>query len=270
MVLSLAAASCGSSEREDPAVLKARIELPAIAFVHQSVIARSCSPSAGSCHNGAEYPDLHTVGNLLEAIGAPCNADRTRDPSTLFDGCEREPDRLAVDDFGFQAAFVWFGGEEWSEESAHLIRRFVLDAPSPTASSSASARILREGETIAVLPGDVDLSLASPAGVIARVEELDGRLLAQIRDGDPNRDGIIGSRDPWRLITPGRPERSYLVGRITGTVPGSRMPLANQALTDPEYVAIICWIEGLASSDPLQPIDYDACRFARHLVHYQR
>jgi hypothetical protein len=258
-------------DRGNPAVLQARRTLPTPAALHHEVFARSCSPTQGVCHNGFEHPDLHTVGNLIQTISAPCNANRHHDPSTLFDGCEPEPDQLILDEIGFEASFVWFGGEDWNPIDHRLVRRFVLDAPSPASTSSAPARIVRRQQTIAVLEGAIDLVASSPLGVVVGVERIDSRLLDAIQDGDPNRDGIIGSRDPWRLIFPGKPERSYLVGRITGTVPGTRMPLANQALTAHEYVAIICWIEqltGVGWPDPSAAIDYDRCRFAANVVDY--
>jgi hypothetical protein len=54
-------------------------------------------------------------------------------------------------------------------------------------------------------------------------------------------------------------------GRVTGTVPGTRMPLANAPLSDAEYVALACWIETLAGTPWPRAgdlIDYDECIFA--------
>ena len=61
-------------------------------------------------------------------------------------------------------------------------------------------------------------------------------------------------------------------GRITGTVPGSRMPLANGPITNPQYIALACWIEGLADqSDPqaTDAIEYTSCDFAANPVDYE-
>jgi hypothetical protein len=139
------AVGCGGNARTDPRRISTLVDL------HAEVFARSCSPAPGACHDGKEYPDLHTPRNLIDAIDMPCNAARI----VLFDGCA----------------------------------------------------------------------------------------------GD------------WREIVPGRPDRSYLVGRITGTVPGTRMPLANAPLSKPEYDAILCWIAGLTSREATadDPIDYDRC-----------
>jgi hypothetical protein len=74
--------------------------------------------------------------------------------------------------------------------------------------------------------------------------------------GDP-------SVEPGALIVPGSLSQSYLWGRLNGTVPGTRMPLANQPLSESEFRALACWIEGVdpknASVD--DPIDYASCTF---------
>ena len=63
---------------------------------------------------------------------------------------------------------------------------------------------------------------------------------------------------------------------MTETVPGFRMPLANQPLSFDEYIALACWIQGLppeagpAAADRAgdAPIDYDACAFAADPIDY--
>jgi hypothetical protein len=73
------------------------------------------------------------------------------------------------------------------------------------------------------------------------------------------------------LLNPGKPEESYLVGRLRGSllgeiVPGSRMPLANQPPSIPDMLALMCFLEGL---DPAKtpynlanPIDYSTCSYS--------
>ena len=92
--------------------------------------------------------------------------------------------------------------------------------------------------------------------------------------GDANQNGVYGADDPsviaGALVVPGDLEASYLWGRITGTVPGTRMPLANGPVTNPQYVALACWIEGLtAGATATDEIDYDACGFAADPVDYE-
>ena len=74
----------------------------------------------------------------------------------------------------------------------------------------------------------------------------------------------------WGVVTfPGSLDDSYMWQRITGQVPGSRMPLANAPLTEPAYVAIACWIEGLkpgVTPSPDDPIDYTDCQFGQNPV----
>jgi hypothetical protein len=102
-------------------------------------------------------------------------------------------------------------------------------------------------------------------------------VLATLVGGDPNADGVWGADEltpgeRGALVVPGALDRSYLWGRITGTVPGFRMPLANTPITNPGYVAIACWIEGLSASsaerDPEDLIDYDSCQYANAPVDY--
>ncbi len=73
------------------------------------------------------------------------------------------------------------------------------------------------------------------------------------------------------LINPGRPEESYLVARLRGTMqqqplPGTRMPLANQPPSVQDMLALMCFIEGL---DPKarqwsleSSIDYTKCSYS--------
>ena len=87
--------------------------------------------------------------------------------------------------------------------------------------------------------------------------------------GDPNFNGVWGASAPpeerAKMIVPGSLERSYLWRRILGDVPGDPMPIANGPVTNPQMLALDCWIEGLAEGDAVDPhgaIDYRSCSFA--------
>ena len=101
-------------------------------------------------------------------------------------------------------------------------------------------------------------------------------VLATLVGGDPNGNGTWGADETSlpsaALVYPGDLSRSYLWRRITGVPPGSRMPLANTPITNPGYVAIACWIEGLSPDagdrDAEDLIDYDNCSYAAAPVDY--
>ena len=75
----LVAVMCGAvlvaCSAEDPAtqgiVDQAATEYPTVLDMHTGLFAATCSPNPGVCHNTNNYPDLHTVGNLLAMIEAP-------------------------------------------------------------------------------------------------------------------------------------------------------------------------------------------------------
>src|SRR6185503_10673272 len=56
----------------DP-VTEARALFPRALELHSGVIGRTCSPNPGVCHHTSNYPDLHTIGNVVALLGAPCN-----------------------------------------------------------------------------------------------------------------------------------------------------------------------------------------------------
>jgi hypothetical protein len=76
--------------------------------------------------------------------------------------------------------------------------------------------------------------------------------------------------NPVFLLSPGKPEESYLVGRLRGyvqadPVPGSRMPLANQPPSITDMLALMCFIEALQPGQAITslsgPIDYKNCSY---------
>jgi hypothetical protein len=108
-----------------------------------------------------------------------------------------------------------------------------------------------------------------------QVDQVNNLLSVGLQQGDRNRNAIYGARTaaPLRLLEPGNPERSYLVGRLRGVlggepIPGTRMPLANEPLSIPDMLALVCFIEGLpvgtdiGSINLATPIDYENCSYA--------
>jgi len=118
----------------------------------------------------------------------------------------------------------------------------------------------RPGETV------LEVRVTTGDGFVAELIDVS---LRTVIGGDPNRNGTWGADNPpathGQLVAPGSVTKSYLWGRLTATVPGSRMPLANQPLSNADYVALACWIEqtarGPTAVDTL--IDYDQCEYAR-------
>ena len=275
-------AACGGSgsidppENEHPSVTQARQSLPTALDLQTAVISCFCLPTGGVCHNGREYPDLSTVGSLIAALEKPCNRDRFLDePEAVFDGCEQRADELVVGSGAseWRSLISYLGPEEIDQETFTSFRHLKTEKTAPRYMDRTPARIVRNGESIVTLPSNLLLGSGSNDGRIVDVFNLEYasiRALGYVRGGDPNGNGQFGADEPWQLIAPGHPDRSYLLGRIVGEVPGSRMPLANAPLTDAEYVAIVCWIETIDDEpDAHDRIDYDACNFAKHPVSYQ-
>lgn len=286
-VLLILAAACGGEPpliepidppvviaQEHPAVAKARRELVTVLDLHTTVISRSCSPTGGVCHNGKEYPDLRTTGSLIASLSKPCNRDRFDEPEAIFDGCEQQGDELWIaGSTEFKTKVGYLGPEEYDDQRATTYRRLRFADAAPKRYDRVSARIVRNGETLVNLPANVFVEDGATQGRILDTYSLDYasiRAMEQVRAGDPNGNGVYGAEQPWELIAPGHPDRSYLIGRITGLVPGTRMPLANHPLMDHEYVAIVCWIETMsADPDAHDRIDYNGCNFAKRPISYQ-
>src|SRR5579859_4594132 len=66
---------------------------------------RGCGPNNGVCHNAKEFPNLATVGAMVENIGAACNEKRDT-PKTMDDLCERAGDSLHVGSTAIEIAHV--------------------------------------------------------------------------------------------------------------------------------------------------------------------
>ncbi len=297
--LALAAAGCAGRApdvvdgpavaRDEPAVVsEARRLFPRTIDMHQKIVSRSCSPNAGVCHNTSNYPDLSTTGSLLQTVDAWCNLEMP-DPTQGFDLCERPGDLVVIDNVMIsEIAYAHRDAvDHWtltlrdpapSDVVAHTVY-FYEDVPDkPVLLPAADWQVqvdMAAGSNVAVVTIN---GLADNPFVDQYVDEV----LASLVPGDPNENGVFGADTHdidagARIVEPGSLDRSYLWGRITGTVPGSRMPLANQALSDAEYVAVACFIEtlgaatpdgsGVVVASPEDPIDYDNCQYAKNPQH---
>lgn len=259
-----------AGEAPSRSVEEARILHPRMIDVFSGVIKRSCSPNPGVCHNDGNYPDLRTPGALMMTIDAPCNVE-IPDPTAGWDACERTPDVVRFDD-GSSARIAW------TERIGPGVWRFALSEAPIVTDEARAAFYTADGDVI--LEPLADWNVLGQRRLANTVMELtvspaDGFVLdiidATLRTvvgGDPNRNGQWGASAPTRgrMIVPGSLERSYLWGRLLGEVPGTRMPLANEPLSDADYAALACWIEQLArgsTGDATTAIDYDACAYAR-------
>ena len=259
------AASAPDHSSDAPAVAEARATFPRFLDLQVGLISSTCSPNPGVCHNSSNYPDLSTAGGTLSAVGGPCNME-IPDPLQGWDGCERPADRLVAGAVDVRMAWLervtngtWRIGIEGAAASTGTV-------PVSLASSDGSTILEEEWAMTATLEaGSSEITLIAGAGDDFVADFLDG-VVRGLSGGDPNRNGVWGGDDETMrgaLLTPGNLDKSYLWGRITATVPGSRMPLANGPITPVEYIAIACWIEGLDGSPQAEDrIDYDACSFA--------
>lgn len=268
---------------EHPAVVEARNEFPRFIDLHAKVISTTCSPNPGVCHNSSNYPNLETAGNTLTWIDAPCNTE-IPNPLDGWDGCEQQGHVVVAslpDGSAFRSAIAWMIHRT---DGVWDIR---LEDPAPETVladvkfEAPDGAIFYDPTLVAPVDSDDTISVtidlaaaASDAVVTVTVTDITDRIiadsiLATLRGGDPNQNGVYGAGSGGAEILPGDLSKSYLWGRITGTVPGSRMPLANGPLTLPEYVAIACWIEALDETpEPEDAIGYDDCAFAREPVDY--
>lgn len=264
--------------------------------LHRKLVMRSCGGANGVCHNQKEYPDLHTPAAFAASIGAPCNV-QPGSWETVFDRCERLGDRFrfAGEDFAFKEIEVaWIElvpGEHQQRDSLppenapglHLqlhdplpgertefygdglfVRTFVDDQQNvqelPFVSFETRWWIYPDRKR---LMAEVRENQADTVKAI---------LASGIVQGDHNRNGIFGYREgnTVSLLTPGKPEQSYLVARLRGhmegvTVPGSRMPLANQPPSVPDMLALMCFIEKLspgAAVNLADGIHYESCSYS--------
>lgn len=266
--------------------------------LHRNVITRTCGPTGGVCHNQKEYPDLHTPSNLLAAIDAPCNV-QAGDYNAVFDGCEPVGDKFRIDgqtqeaEIGYveyvppgaegekgaelrpglhiyvrQALNARYGDDVWGE--GHFLRKFAGNK-----GKLEELLYARFRTSWRLLDGGTHLYARVEEYQADQVNEL---LSVGIQQGDLNRNGVFGATETTQLalLKPGKPEESYLIGRLRGAIgpegkerdiPGTRMPLANDPLSIADMLALYCFVYGLPESmdgvlDLQSPIDYASCPYA--------
>ena len=282
----------------DPDVQAAQRTYPTGLDLHRKLILRTCAGTNGVCHNQKEYPDMHTPATFLSTIGAPCNV-QSGSYEGVFDRCERLGDRFRFAEQSFREIEIgWFelvagdtptldskgtrpdattaglhlylhdpipGSDERLGATGTFIRNFIDDANNVQTLAFASYQT-----TWWVLD--------DRRHVFAEVSEyqhdtVDGLVASGIVQGDQNRNGIYGARTGTTvpLLNPGKPEESYLVARLRGamqdqTIPGTRMPLANQPPSVQDMLALMCFIQGLdpnaAQWDLESSIDYTKCTYS--------
>jgi len=267
------------SDDADETIEEAKKEFPTYLDLHEKVITRTCSPNGGVCHNEKEYPDLHTPQTMLAMLDAPCNLAEA-DPLNLFSGCEPVGDLLRFTtggnmQFTTEIAYVDLNTDPMGAViNAVIWLRDPIPNPMAVAGQFESIAVERETQAGMLTVGAIDNAISYAPGIDALQvndwaslpAEAKTLLEAEVRGGDPNRDGEFGGTDdPYRLLLPGDPWKSYLLQRLQGNVPGSPMPLANEPLSSAEIIAIACWIEGTATEggdSPYASIEYDGCQYA--------
>lgn len=268
-----------ASDLARQAVDEARARFPTYLDLHTEVITRTCTPNMGVCHNIKEYPDLHTPQTMLGIIDQPCNLAESV-PLNIYDGCERVGD--AIELIGASnPGFVSEVGHVTHEVDGAMIEQALVvhvrdPIPAPMLDPGAleGIRLTRATRQGTIVVGELAGRVAYEQGattlriVGAATLTPDERALLEdeLQPGDPNQNGVFGgTADPYRLIVPGDPARSYLLQRLQGNVPGSPMPLANEPLSSAEVIALACWIEGVDDPDRVAvaaKIDYDHCMTA--------
>lgn len=288
------------------AVEQAIALFPDYPTLHKQVITRTCTPNEGVCHNQKEYPDLHTPGTMLAVVGQPCNLDEDdplevfngcepvgdvavldlvwvppppppappSEPPLDPPPQPPPPPAPAPDPVLFEVEVAWVEfvlDDEQLAIGARVHLRAPIPAPMPGLHSQVSFTRMTTSGTIEVgVLGPIRWSAGTTTLEIGDLSAIDAAglelLEAGLVVGDPNRDGEFGAGDALHMLEPGDPERSYLLLRLQGNVPGSPMPLANQPLSSAEIVALACWIESLAApgaqDDPWLEINYADCEFA--------
>ena len=266
--------------------------------LHRKLVMRTCSGTNGVCHNQKEYPDLHTPGTFVASINAPCNV-QSGNHEGVFDRCERLGDRFRFSEQAFREIEIgWFQlipGEtptldprttrpDENTVGLHL----YLRAPVPVTQEriNATGTFIRnfvdsQGNVQALAFAGYDTNwwiLGDRKHLFAEVrnnqrDTVEGLVASGIVQGDQNRNGTYGFSTGTNvpLINPGKPEESYLVARLRGTmqgqsIPGTRMPLANQPPSVPDMLALMCFIEGLNPTATQwnlgSAIDYTKCSYS--------
>jgi hypothetical protein len=161
--------------------------------------------------------------------------------------------------------------------------RLKLRAPLQLHARGDHAKIMRDGPRGGILLGTVELIGSPPGSTDARLVDVrptvepddpgNGTVMQYafarsqndpraVHVGDPNEDGTYGAELGGALISPGRPDKSYIITRLTDPSAGPLMPRANCcSWTKASLRAFYCWIAGLRpdGKNALEKIDYDHC-----------
>ncbi|MEM6997083.1 MAG: hypothetical protein AAF721_41650 [Myxococcota bacterium] len=240
----------------------------------------TCSLNNGVCHNGNNYPDLHTVNNVLATTWAPCGVEAS-DPELLFDECEPPGDHLVIQSQGVDLEILTVevgpaGALTDDLESATLVVAGDVSGVEAGATDVTVTRgetvfdLGQHGTSVVSADGDtVELELIGQFGRWSARRFLDNRELpwnaGHVRVADPNGNGVAGAAAAIPIIAPGDPWGSYLFIRLLDEQYGDLMPRQCRTWDDRATRALGCWIEGLTTDDDgaldnaLEPIDYDTC-----------
>ena len=246
-------------------------------------IARTCSLNNGVCHNSNTYPDLHTVANLIDTIGRPCNVEAL-DRTGVNDACEWPADHLVIASAGVDARIVTaeLAAEDLAKPYSELRHVTLALAPAPAGlATGATDTEVHRGTTVfavgdfgarvvAVDGARVTLDLDSAYGAWTAKSFFDVRVWPpgplRLHVGDPNGDGIEGALGPrLALIAPGDPGGSYLMKRLVDDTFGELMPRQCRTWDDAANQTLACWITGLVmdgdgrATNAYDPIDYAQC-----------
>jgi hypothetical protein len=282
--LAVAAAACGNDQR--PELEPSAPRYRDVVELFDQGIARTCALNNGVCHNSNNYPDLHTVSNLIATIDQPCNVDVT-DAALVHDACEPPADRLVVPSAGVDVRIVraHLLPSELEADVRDLTQvTLVVDRePTSLVPGATDPEVHRDGTVFevgahgarvaAVTGTEVVLDLRANYGQWSAKQFFDVRDyppgFLRVHVGDPNGNGIEGARTvAMPMVMPGDPARSYLVRRLIDESYGELMPRQCRTWDDEANRAIACWIAGLAVDgagnvlNAYEPIDYAACRIA--------
>lgn len=252
-----------------------------IGALHSAAMAPTCSLNNGVCHNSKEYPDFHTVSNLIDAVNQPCNLNAAKH-SDVHDACEPSGDRLVLPSLGVDAEIATVVVSPPDADSASLTSAVVTLGAPLAASAGAGA------SDLAVKRGSSSFTLGA-AGVIATVADartvtldltnadpaaktfLDDRVYpwqpSMVRVADVNGNGTLGHGMGMALVVPGQPMQSYLLLRLIDNTQGDLMPRQCREWDQQATRALGCWIRGLKMAadgtvaNANDPIDYARCDF---------
>lgn len=260
---------------------------PDLATLYAKSIYRTCAANGGVCHNDKEYPNLSTLGAVTQAINQPCNVTR-EDPREIHDLCERRGDAIFLNGETLEIASVVMPKKKpvttFDEDNPNPKVKLVLrSAPNKRKMPKATHLLRPQPKGLPLDLGEVDLLSASFTTKGSFVElrpRYEGDALKVIVPGfeyaewggatdpqslhlgDPNHNGVFGGDLGGGLIVPGRPDRSYILTRLTDPSAGPLMPRANCcAWSKASLRALYCWIAGLEPNgdNALAPINYASC-----------